>query len=490
MTTTPPHRAATGGAFARWLPSALPFLLLVAAWWPSRGAAFGVIDDHQIVAMLDGRDRLPLRRVLPELYGHRTEALGRFRPLYWFGQVIESATAGDSALWWYLDRLALAAITLAALLYVCRQFVGPWTAALVSPTVLLGPQFEAWSRLGAAEAYAMPLLAVGLAGLVKALRQDEASPLLWGAAAVVASGLAKENFLPLAVGTVAWVGFGCRHRLTPRGRWLVAAVAVVVVADALILVHQVHSYGSQYGEDRSPSTALSWAAYAAGNAAAFQALPAALLLLVVRNRHRLRRDLVALAVLAGAAAIEFGFYAGADHAGRYLLPTTACTLGVWLVGLRPSVDRTPRAGTLRIVAGSTLAVSLVLGCALANRIAAGNAEATGRFQDRLHATEAVIRAQQVRTVVLEPGDPYLDAELVLSVARYLRSDMDVTVMTTPSRAQSTSARDLSIAASLAQMSAHGSPDGLISPYAREPGCLSLTFSAEPPVCALARPAPR
>lgn len=312
-----------------------------------------------------------------------------------------------------------------------------------------------------------------------------------GPGAVVASGLAKENFLPLALCATVFVALKWRTFPTRGGRWLLAALAVVALGDCAILGRQLLRFGSQYGEERSPGTILGWATYVAENTAAFQALGVAALLLVLpAGRRQVRLDRAILVALTGLAVVQVAFYAGADHAGRYLLPTTLCAVGVWLVALRPPAELdSTLSRTIRIAAGCALAVALLLGTALSFRIAQGNADATRRFQARLDVVEATIRGQQIETVVLEPDDPYLDAELVYSLARYLRTDTSVTVMTTPA-GPGTRDRDRSIAASLAGISARGTTDDLIAPLAPPPDCLSLTFGDRSPTCSRAEAAPR
>jgi hypothetical protein len=475
---------------SRWLPLALPFVVLLVAWWPSRRARFGIVDDHQIIALLDGHSRLPLGRLLPELFAPRTEHLGRFRPLFWAGQVVEAATAGDQPLWWYLDRLGLAALTLAGVLWACRQFVGPWPAALLAPAAVLGPQFEAWSRLGAAEAYAMPLFALGIAAMVRGARAQESRVLISGLGAVAASSFAKENFLPLAVGCVLFALLQLRSWGRARARTVAAGLGVVLLGDGLMIARQIARFGSQYSQERTPANAVEWTAYALENAFAFQALGVAMLLLLYR-RHRMHRESWAVMIVAvGALALQVAFYAGADRVGRYLLPTTLCSVALWLVAWRASAEGGQAMGRFaRAAALGALVASLALGAALSLRIAQGNAEATNRFQERLAAVQATIRAEHVRTIVLEPEDPYLDAELVMSLARYLHADADLTVMTTPSR-PGTDARGRAIAASLTTLSAKGTSDGLLAPLDPPAGCLSLTFGQRPAVCARALPAPR
>lgn len=486
-----PHDQTPALALAsRWLPVCFPFALLVLAWWPSRRARFGIVDDHQIIALLDGRVRLPLERLLPELYRHRTESLGRFRPIYWAGQVVEAATAGGQPLWWYLDRLGLATVTLAGVLWVCRQFVGPWTSALLAPTAVLGPQFEAWSRLGAAEAYAMPLFAVGIAGMSGGIRRKDSRILIWGLAAVAASALAKENFLPLAVGSLVVAVLQLRSWGGSRAKWwVVAGLTVVLFGDGVMIARQLARFGSQYAQERTPAHILGWITYVGENALVFQALGVAVLVIVYRRRRLQSRDWAVIEVVVCAAALQIAFYAGADRVGRYLLPATLCSVAVWLVAWRAVADdrhaigRLARAGILCI-----LIAALALDTALGVRISQSNADATDRFQARLQAVEATIRSHEIGTVVLEPDDPYLDAELVISLARYLRVEADVTVMTTPSQ-PGNDARGRAIAASLTTLSAKGTSDGLIAPLDPSPACLSLTFGQRPAVCARVLPAP-
>ena len=475
-----------------WMPVAFPFALVTVAWWPSTQARFGLIDDHQIIKLLAGRPRLPVSEVVPQIVAHRTEPLGRSRPLYWVGQVLESAWAGDRPLLWYLDRLVLVLVTLAALLYLCRLFVGPWAAALLAPAAVLGPQFEAWSRLGAAEAYAMPLFVVGTAATVRGWRARDERVVLSGATALLAAALAKESFLVFAAAGLVVSFVLVRHGPLTRYGWLVwGALAGVFVADLGVLAHQLAEYGSQYSQKRTLASAFSTGAYALANAVLYQAVLGVLLVVLARaGRERVRPPVLIWAVSGAVLVSQVGFYAGADQVGRYLLPGTVASMGLWLGVLSASGPRRSSRPWLPLVVtvAAVLGFSLALGALVSFREARENARGTQHFQAWLHGVEREIVADEATVVVVQPESPYRDLEPVLAVAQYLKDDLPVHVMTTRARV-APDERARALAREIGAMSKRGTPDGLLDPLDPGARCVAVVLGSSPPVCEHAVTAP-
>jgi hypothetical protein len=486
-------------AVAGWVALGLAELVLIVAWWPSRRNQFGIIDDHGIVQLLAGRTRLPLGDLVPTIADTAVEPIGRFRPLFWVGQVLEAAVAGNHASWWYVDRLLLASITLAAVAVGLRALVHPVTAALLAGTVVLGVQFETWVRLGAAEAYAMPLLAVGLAWVVVAGPRAGLLRLSPGLALVVLSAFAKENFLLVSVPVLALVPLLAGWRRLRRVDWAAWAVLVLVsLGDALMIVVQLHRHRAQYAQVRDLAALQAWGSFAARAAISGQGLlfAAVLALLVAAAGAWRNRTFVLTAV---AAVLLFStqvvFYAGGAMAGRYLYPVVLATVVVWVLSLAPAAHGPltwlrPRITNLLALAAAVLLAVDMVGSLTAQRpLVVAGAERTRAFRAALDQVEDVLRRRDLHTVVVQPWDPLSDQERAVSLARYLHAETGAQVMVLPAEHPS-SAFSRSLAQDIRLWSRDGAPAYDLVPYDQPTRCLSIVFNpAQKSVCPRTRPSP-
>jgi hypothetical protein len=236
--------------------AAAAVIVVTATWWvisPMRSAGFGVIDDHEIVAMLDGRDRLPIVESPGEVIDRTLEPVGRFRPVYWLGRAAETSLHGDRPSRWYLDRIVLAAGS-ALLLLALRRWLHPILGVAPGMAIIAGPHSETWTRLGPSEAFAVPLLVAGIVILVRHVASGRSSDGWLNLAFVLlpAAGLAKENFL-LVTSPIILASL-----LTPRlwkgkARTPAIAAGVATVATAVGIVWQVRRFGDVYRLSRSLS---------------------------------------------------------------------------------------------------------------------------------------------------------------------------------------------------------------------------------------------
>src|SRR5262245_49428079 len=96
--------------------------------YPMLSADFSMIDDHEIVKMLGGDARLSLSKVVTMIPEWAIEYNGRFRPGYYSLRLLESAIAGDSAPFWYANRLALALLSALAIYCGVRVLLQPFYA--------------------------------------------------------------------------------------------------------------------------------------------------------------------------------------------------------------------------------------------------------------------------------------------------------------------------------------------------------------------------
>jgi hypothetical protein len=305
-------------------------VILTATWWmvsPMRSAGFGVIDDHEIAAMLDGRDRLRLSEYPNEVIDRAVEPVGRFRPVYWLGRVGETTIIGDRPSRWYVDRILLAAGSALLLFTLLRRWMHPLFAVLPSMALVTGPYTETWARLGPSEAYAVPLVLAGIVVLVRRLTSEGPSNRWFHLALVLlpAAALAKENFLLLTAPLilVAILLPGIRR---DASRAAVLAGLLLTVAAAAGIVWQVRRFGDVYQTSRTPGGTVdrfvaitrafddvhAWMLVVAVSLAA----------LVLCRRMRPVRDLLLL-VLGGLGLLvlpQAWFYSGDALAPRYYYP--------------------------------------------------------------------------------------------------------------------------------------------------------------------------
>jgi hypothetical protein len=476
---------------SRWVWLLVAQAVLLFSLWPAFRIRFSIIDDHEIVDMIGRRDRIPLQDVISTTIERSNEPLGRFRPVYWLLRTLEGAIAGQNSTWWYVDRFALAAITLAAVFAAIVVFVRPPLAALLSLLPFIGVQAETWYRLGPNEAYAMPFLAIGVAGVVRAAQHDlRPARQWWCYGFLVAAGLAKENFIPIAVVIVAWSGLHHGIRRWRTADWCVlGAAALLVVLDLLALKHKLDAFGDVYSQDRSFAATNGW--YGAAVATMDQhhrftaAVVAAVLLCLVLSSRPPRRVLVGTGIaVAVAFASQAYFYAGGPQSARYFYPVVLVAVLAWALAVYQLLGQGNR--RIGLVGGLVVALALagpvVDGIALSRSTAATSAEVTSAFQADLAAMVDQIEATDKRVIVLQPWEPATEIEPTLSMARYLSTRSDLTVMAVPSSGEQTG-----FSLALNQQLRKWSRDGFsaLTPYDKpDPtSCISIIWGQAKPICA-------
>jgi hypothetical protein len=499
-TQTAPARAqglrAAASSRLLWLGASL--LALLVTLWPVFRIRFGIVDDHEIVDILDGRPRLPLLDVPGAVVSRTNEPLGRFRPLYWVGRVLEAAVAGDHPTWWYVDRFVLAGAALVVVYLVLVRVTAPPLAAVLALLPFLGAQAETWYRLGPNEAYAVPLFALGVALVLRGLAEGVRPAQLWpGFAFLVAAGLAKESFIPVTVVLVAWACLRFGVRRWQRRDWaVVGATAVVTLADLALLLRQVTVHGDVYAQPRTPVAAVRWLGFAVANLTFFQGLLAAVIavaVLALLLGRRLPGPVWRDVTVVGLACLlsQVAFYAGAPSTGRYLYPTVFLGVLVWGVAAAMAEPHGAGASSQRRTAVVVIACVLALvdlgGMVMTRSAARDAADASLSFQSSLHALEQDVRSSEVSVVVLQPHDAAADVEATLSLARYLTTSTGATVMTLP--AETSEGPDGEAQATLLR---HWSRQGFnrLTPYRPGSDCLSVVFGKGPPVCGRSVPPPR
>jgi hypothetical protein len=260
------------GAAAREWPLAIIAVYLLLATRPLLHGEFGIVDDHEIMMFLGPSRHLTLPGVAGLVQARVLETNGRFRPGYYLLRIAETFLLGNHARLWYLDRILFALVSAACIYLVCRQFIPPIFAALATLLFFCGPQNEIWYRLGPNETYAILVLSIGLAWLV---RKDErermknekkakssltlhrsslVTPLTGPLLLLACIGFIKESFIPVFPAVLVFVYV--LRRLTAQNlipKWsagdlaLLAGLLLVVATQIAATLYMVREYGHVYG---------------------------------------------------------------------------------------------------------------------------------------------------------------------------------------------------------------------------------------------------
>lgn len=419
----------------------------------SPSATWGIIDDHEIHAMIGaGRDRIPAGELPGLIAGHPEIASPpftstRYRPAYYSLRLGEAAAWGRWSTGWMITRLVLFTFTALLGFDLLRQwlgFVNGGIALAVFASLWMWPEIVI--QLGPPECYAAPAVVAFAWCAVHILRSGAAAGVApWAGlalAALVAIG-SKENFVILA--PLAILVAACEWR---RGRLTTSAiVACVIVTGAAMWVafvvgagiaanggrdvyqRPVGLAGFARGGEGSSSRALR---KIAGYGLPLLAVAGGLGIAAWRNRLAQPRWAVTYAVgatLAFTALSQFFFYRGEVFKKcRYDLPFVPLVVILLIGGLvllstwrsgGPAVRRMRR----RLLVPGTLALAAcVLGGDHARAVTRGYADRTQAFSNRLDALATACRAAPERPVVFGiDTDPAANYEATLSVPTYLRS---------------------------------------------------------------------
>ena len=476
------------------LCAALAVLLYM--MWPALWIRFGIIDDHDIIDIIGHNARLPVLDIPTAVVSRLNEPLGRFRPVYWLGRVVESATVGQHAGLWYFDRFLLSTVALTAIYLTAVRFMAVLPGVLISLLPFSGPQFETWTRLGPNEAYAFPLMCIGLALTIRGILRERSPAHLWvGYAFLALAALAKENFLLVSVVMVAAsaLHFGLR-KLGERDWWTVGTALALGLLNLVAVAVKSTRYGSVYPLTRSLDSLESSYHFAVDNQNRYAYLYASVVLALVMLAASYRRDIsrrgllryTALVILL--AALQIAFYTGAPQAGRYLYPIALVPVFVW--GVVAVLCKGLVTGRVRALATSFVAITLLFPLARGIEAARSNSEqsvkATAAFETSLAKVEAAAVNSRADAIVLQPWEPSTDVERVLSLARYISTQTGVKVMTLPATHPS-GEESRQLAVIIQNWSTQGT--ARLDPYVPSQRCLSIVFGANRPVCSMSVPPP-
>jgi hypothetical protein len=388
------------------LALSLSLPLAVAAWvlWPMRRASFAMIDDHHIADAVGTRDRLHVGEWWTTWWSKSGEQNGRFRPGYWLAQTLEMSAWGRHPGLWYGGRVLLAAITITAVVVAssAAPLVARWLAGTV---VVAGPWSEIWFRLGPNEAYAVPLTAAAVAWWVVRPGIGVAGnvgPLVL----LVAAGLVKESFLPLAVLAALGLAVVGQRRDRREGVAFASVLACCVVA-GLASVWKVLRYGQVYGDERSISTAVDSARWLLEQT--IEATGWALVLLALALTSSRRSWLVVAVVFGAVVGSQALVYAGQPYAPRYLMPTAL------LASVAFGLVR--RFTPLLVVVLAATSWLLWTAAGSARSDAAAWAKRTLAFQSSLDRL-----ADEPGQVVFVTGDYWAHLEPIVATVSFLRAE--------------------------------------------------------------------
>jgi hypothetical protein len=464
--------------------------------WPTFWIKFGIIDDHDIIDIIGHHQRIPLLDIPGAVVSRSSEPLGRFRPVYWLGRVVESATAGQHAGLWYFDRFLLSAVALTAIYLTAVRFMSVIPAAFISLLPFSGPQFETWSRLGPNEAYAFPLMCVGLALTIRGVVKESRPAHLWlGYAFLALAALAKENFLLVSLVIIAAsaLQFGLRQ-MGKRDWWTVGTALALELLNLVAVAMKANHYGSVYPTTHTLESLASSYHFAVDNQNTYAFLYAGVVLALVMLAASSRRDIshrnllryTALVILL--AALQIVFYTGAPQAGRYLYPIALVPVFVW--GVVAVLCRGLGSRWAYVLATFSVVITLLFPLARGIDAARSNAESSvevnAAFETALAKVEAAAASSHADAVVLQPWEPLTDVERVLSLARYISTRTGLKVMTLPATHPS-DAFSKQLAVMIQDWSTQGT--ARLNPYVPSKRCLSIVFGGNHPVCSTSLPPP-
>ena len=218
-------------------------------------ANWGIVDDHEIFSYIGTNQRMPITDFLHVLLT-KTEignlSYGRFRPSFFFFELLESAAWGKNVHLWYLARTFFFATFIASLWWLLSQFVRIWlAAALMLPVIFLPFWGGVWARLVPSEIYGSMALGLMLAGIYATIESPDESKRKWAAGLVTFAALllvgSKETFIPLAgAALLALIFAGFRRRIP---RWMAVCFSLLTCLYVAAIILTVQRSVSATGED-------------------------------------------------------------------------------------------------------------------------------------------------------------------------------------------------------------------------------------------------
>jgi hypothetical protein len=412
-------------------------------WSATLVAGWSLPEDHHIHRALGADGKVGWRELGDQLLGSEAGRPGqspRYRPLYFGLRLLETKLWGGNVRAWYLARILLFALMLAATWLALTRFTG-FALAAAGAVLLAQPPYwvDIFGRLGAAAAYAAPALALAALGGAWLWRPTEGLTergqllarrfawLLAGSGTFVAVG-AKENlaFLPALLLLVAW-----RERQQGRLGALGVAATLVPTALAALVVGALATYFVRrpvdlYGDPivgeaawRAVWTGLASLGWRGLGPVAVAALAGSVALVVARlpGRRPLARRLGALAglelvLLALVVSQIYVFRGRWSTANRYAFPSESLLLLAWLLPVALAVRSTgewERLPTLvrrllpAVTAAALLAVALDGGFRASRERTARDVARTRHYTEVFHELARAARDDPGAVIAVRSG---------------------------------------------------------------------------------------
>jgi hypothetical protein len=257
----------------RWLyrsvTAAAVIALMAAVLYPLLSSRWALIDDHQLVEFYDASPSHGpawfFRTLLDSEFAHPGGG-SRYRPVYYFLRIVETGLNQGSARFWYWSHSALFTGSMVVLVWSLRRRTGIWENLLVVAWLVAGTAWwgDIYCRLGPAEAYLVPGLALYAWGAVSAISTLRWTRLpryhAWCAVLIALGGIvvagSKENMAFLALPSVY---IAARARFRGSRRWVTVACIAHVAVTVFVFVAAymgVATHGHVYLEDVSTSGRL------------------------------------------------------------------------------------------------------------------------------------------------------------------------------------------------------------------------------------------
>ncbi len=417
-------------------------------WLPLLDANWSIIDDHEIVAIIGLRDRLPISEI-PAALG-KTEIGNpgisvRFRPSYFSLRFLEAAIWGKQPHIWYAARIAISILFALVLTSVCLRLGGPILTFGFLVFELSRPYWsDIFARLGPAETYALFGLCLIVLGFIAAARRGWSTlPCIAIAVGVVIAAGSKENFIILAA-LPLWLIFSPTVRLSLVLKSIfgivlayLAWISISVVRGLRHAGHDVYaqpiSVESRFGLLHSLVTrpdVLAWL---------FVCLTLFILLRVWKSRDEqmvlssksLNNYVWAMLVMLIIFASQYMFYFGIWPIGavpRYLFPGILVQhLAVFIFFVVVAKIISTKFPRLRswiwpiYVIGALFFLKFSVKDLRANRVASKIVAAnTAAFATRLNEASDFLRAHPSAALILS-SNSVLDYEPVYAIQRFVRA---------------------------------------------------------------------
>ncbi len=439
--------------FLGWLSCfALALFITVYNWAPLRSASWSIIDDHEVIAVIGERPRLPVSEIYQQLlhtevaYPTQTR---RFRPVYYLLRFAEAATWGKQASLWYWTRIFIAGVFALFLTHFCVQLAGPILSLGFLFFALSRPYWSGiFAGLGPSESYATLGGALIYAGVNQTFLGRQLNCGLWWLTAlgtVIAVG-SKENFLFVGL-LLVWLLFLPRTKVSTMAKIGTGIILMYVGWIGLTIIRALSQTGSDvYLQSTSVSSRLALFSIFILRPDVLIWLALIVLFLLVamllqctasKNRapelaisHRLFHAALALVLLLLLFASQFIFYNGkwpAKAALRYFFPGVLAKHLAILVGavIFVYLIRTALRAPLWAISVSILISAGFLiasrGDWQKNRLQSKKVvETSYRFMSNIETTKNYLWANPSAALILN-SHHISDFEPVFSVARFIRA---------------------------------------------------------------------